>query len=118
MTCSHWRSCGSCDAAQQELGAAQDRGQQVVEVVGDAGGHLAEGAELLGPHELILGGGQLAVRARALLVEPRAGQGERGEVRDVDEQALLGLGERPLGAAQRRSRRARGRRALSGTPSQ
>src|SRR5579884_1577627 len=36
---------------QGELGAGEDGGEQVVEVVGDAAGHLAEGAELLGANE-------------------------------------------------------------------
>src|SRR5437899_1433073 len=89
------------DPLQNELGAPEDRGEQVVEVVGDARRHLAEGAELLGAHELVLGGGQLAVRASALFEEPRATERERGEVRDVGQKPLVALGEGALPAAER-----------------
>ncbi len=88
------------DALQQELGPPQDRREHVVEVVGHPGGHLSQGAELLGAHQLVLGRGQIAERAAALLVEPGAAQHEGGEVRDVDDQPLVGLGERAVGAAQ------------------
>jgi hypothetical protein len=37
--------------------------------VGDPGGHLAQGPELLGADQVVLGGGQLTVGARALLVQ-------------------------------------------------
>ena len=41
-------------ASEQELGAAQDDGQQVVEVVGDAARQLADGVHLLRLPELLL----------------------------------------------------------------
>src|SRR5262249_58719287 len=66
-------------ALQRELRAAEDRGEEIVEVVRHAGGHLAERAELLGAHELVLGRRELAVCPGALLEEPRAAQGQRGQ---------------------------------------
>ncbi len=77
------------DALEQELRAAQDGGEQVVEVVGHARRHLAERAQLLGAHELVLGGAQLAEGPRALLVEARAAEHEGDELGDVDEQPLV-----------------------------
>jgi len=87
------------DPLQEELRAAEDRREQVVEVVRDARGHLAERAQLLRAHELVLGGRQLAERPRALLVETRGAQRQRGEVRDVPEQPLVGVGVRALEVA-------------------
>src|SRR5439155_1262423 len=43
---------------------------------------------------------QRAVGARPLLEEPRVAQRQRGEMGDVGQQALIGVGEWPLGAAQ------------------
>ncbi len=77
------------DALEQELRAAQDGGEQVVEVVGHARRHLAERAQLLGAHELVLGRAQLAEGPRALLVQARAAEHEGDELGDVDEQPLV-----------------------------
>ena len=101
MTCSHWRAVGSVDAVQQQLGAPQDRGEEVVEVVRHARGHLAQRAELLAAHQLILGQRQVLVGAGAVLVEPRAAKRQRRQARDVGEHALVGFGEGPVAAAQR-----------------
>ena len=70
-------------AAQEQLRAPDDDGEEVVEVVGHAGRHLAQRAKLLGPDQMVLGERQLAVRRRALLVEPRAPERQRREARDV-----------------------------------
>ena len=87
-------------ALQRELSAAQDRRQQIVEVVRHARGHLAERAELLRAHELVLRRGELTVRPGALLVEPRAAQRQGGEVADAGQEALVGLAEGSRRAAQ------------------
>ena len=89
---------GVGDFALHQLGSAEDGRQQVVEIVGDAGGHLAERAQLFRADELVLRGRQLAVGARALREEPHAAQGEGGEIGDVGEEALVGLREGPIGA--------------------
>ena len=67
----------------------------------DPRGHLAERAQLLRAHQLVLGGRQLAVGARALFVQAHAAQRQRRQVRDVEQQPLVGLAERPGAAAQR-----------------
>ena len=61
-SCTAWRimvrlsaTAGSCLLRQQQLGAQHDDGEEVVEVVGHARGHLAEGPEPLHLHELVLG---------------------------------------------------------------
>ena len=92
------RQLGVLHVALEELRPAQDRREHVVEVVGHAGGHLAQRAELLGAHELVLGRRQLAVGAPALVEEPRAAELQRRELADVGEQALIGCRERALGA--------------------
>ena len=68
--------------------------------MGHPRGHLAERAELLGAHELVLGGAQLAEGPRPLLVEARAAEHEGDELGDVDEEPLVPLGERAVRAAQ------------------
>ena len=69
--------------------------------MGDARRHLTEGAELLGSHELILGRGDLAIRAGAVFEEPRAAERQRREVREVGQEPLVALGEGTLPAAER-----------------
>ncbi len=117
MTCSHWRAGDRARALEQELRAAQDGGQQVVEVVGHARGHLAERAQLLGAHELVLGRGQLAVGALALLEQAHAAQRQRGDLADVGQQPLVGLVNGRVAAAQGEDAE-RLLAAVMGTPSQ
>ena len=66
----------------------------------DAGGHLAERAQLLRTHQLVLRGGQLAEGPGPFLVEARGAEREGREIRDVAEQPLVGVGIRAHVGAQ------------------
>ena len=59
------------------MGVDQDRGQGIVDLVGDAGGHLAERGQLFRHDELVLG---LAQLPRALLDPPLQGPAPLGQV--------------------------------------
>jgi hypothetical protein len=60
---------------QQELRAAEDGGEDVVEVVRDAAGHFTERVELGRLHQLRLGLPQLVERHLHVGVQPRVGDG-------------------------------------------
>ena len=64
---------GIVHGLEQELRAAEDRRQDVVEVVGDAAGHLAQRVQLRRLDQLRLGGAQLVVGELHALVEARVG---------------------------------------------
>jgi len=81
----------------QELRTAEDRGQEVVEVVRDARRHLAQRAQTLGADEVLLRPEQLLVDADAFVVVHRAAQRERDELRRVAQEALLRCRERRAG---------------------
>ena len=50
-----FRSCRAFSCSLEKFGIADDHGQQIVEVVGDAAGELADGLHLLRLDELLLG---------------------------------------------------------------
>ena len=58
---------GVVDATEEELRAAGDRRQQVVEVVRDPGRHLPERAQLFRPQQAVLSRRELGIRLAALL---------------------------------------------------
>ena len=60
------------DAAFQRLGAHGDRGQRVVDLVGDAGRQEAHARQLLAPHHLLGALLHLAVQVVADVLESRA----------------------------------------------
>ena len=62
----------------QQLEVAHDVGERGVELVGDAGGHLADGGQLLGLQQLLLGLLQLLDRALLALEQLRVLDGEGG----------------------------------------
>jgi hypothetical protein len=76
-------------AALQELHASHHDGQEVVEMVGGAPRQLAERAQSLALHELLLHGLEIVERLLRLVVEARVAErdareiGERGEVVDL-----------------------------------
>jgi hypothetical protein len=87
-----------CFPPQQELGAADDHGQEVVEVVGHPGRHLAQRAEALALHQALLAARQVLVGAPELLVERGVLDRRPGVVGQPLEHGLVAVRERAPGA--------------------
>ncbi|OPZ59291.1 MAG: hypothetical protein BWY87_01078 [Deltaproteobacteria bacterium ADurb.Bin510] len=84
---------------QAHLGVADDGGQHVVEVVGDAAGQRADGLHLLGLHQLLLEFdlvGDVAAQSDEALDLARRGAGRR-DAHVLDAVALAGAGREGAG---------------------
>src|SRR5689334_6159358 len=66
------------DLGEQDVGASEDDGEEVVEVVGDPAREAADGVHLLGLLELALGLRQLVVGTAGLVEQPAVLEGHRG----------------------------------------
>ena len=85
---------GRVDLALQELGAPDDHGEDVVEIVGDAARHLAQRAEALAPDDPLLGLLHRHEGRAQLRVEPAVLESHRPLGRQRQRQVLGARGER------------------------
>ncbi len=79
-------------AAQHQLHAPDDDRQEIIEVVGGAARQLAQRAQRLALHQLLLHGLEIGERALGLVVEPGVFQRDAGEVGERAEVLQLGRG--------------------------
>ena len=89
---------------QQQVGLAEDRRQRIVDLVGDPGGQLADGGELLGVDQLGLRAAQLLEAVHRLRVEARVVERDTDLVGGRLHQRHLALAERLAGLAAERQR--------------
>ena len=86
-------------ALQQQVGLAEDRRQRIVDLVGDPGGQLADGGELLGVDQLGLRAAQLFEAVHRLRVEARVVERDADLIGGRLHQRYLALAERLAGLA-------------------
>ena len=99
------------DMSLEQVYSSEDHHQEVVEIMRHPRGHFPEGAELLRPDELLLGGPKLAIGLAELLEEPCVLKGNPRSIGERLRQTDIALGERSCRVIARKRGENRTRRA-------